>query len=108
VKVDVQGLEVNVLRGASRVLARRHIAWQMEVDPHWLQSAGASLSDLVGILRQSFTHFVDLNRHAVGKRVRSIAELAEALRYVAGPPEGRTDILVWNLADGGNPDAQRA
>ena len=108
VKVDVQGLEVHVLRGASRVLARRHVAWQMEVDPHWLRSARSSLAELVGMLRGSFTHFVDLNRHAVGRRVRPIAELGEALGYLAGPPEGRTDILVCTLATRGHHEARPA
>jgi FkbM family methyltransferase len=98
VKVDVQGSEVHVLRGASGVLARRHIAWQMEVDPAWLRSAHSSLGELIDMLQRSFTHFVDLNRSAAGKRVRPIAELRDALGYIAGPREGRTDILVYNLA----------
>lgn len=98
VKVDVQGSEVHVLRGASRVLARRHIAWQIEVDPAWLRSGRSSLGELIDMLQQSFTHFVDLNRSAVGKRVRPVAELRDALGYIAGPREGRTDILACSLA----------
>jgi len=50
-RLRVGRLEVNVLHGASRVLARRHVAWQIEVDPHWLRSARLSLPELVGMPR---------------------------------------------------------
>jgi FkbM family methyltransferase len=97
VKVDVQGSEVAVLRGAAGVLARRHIAWQIEVDPHLLRAGGASAGELFSLLQRGFTHFIDLSKHLTGARVRPIAELGEALAYVCGPPEGRTDVLVCTL-----------
>jgi FkbM family methyltransferase len=96
VKLDAQGSEVHVLRGASAVLARRHVAWQIEIDLPLLARRGFSAEDLFGILRRHFTHFTDLNRHASGARVRPVAELPEALAYLDGVRHGGTDVLVYN------------
>ena len=97
VKMDVQGSEVGVLTGAARLLAQRHIAWQIEIDPHLLQAAGSSAAELFVLVRRHFTHFIDLNSDAVGERVRPVAELPDALAYLGGR-DARTDILVCTLA----------
>ena len=96
VKVDAQGSEVDVLRGAGRVLACRHVAWQIEVEPVMLERRGFSVDDLFGLLGPHFTHFIDLNRHVTGPRTRPMAEAPEALGYVK--TEGRTDAVFFNLA----------
>jgi FkbM family methyltransferase len=106
VKLDVQGSEVHVLRGASRVLACRHVAWQIEVDLTLLAKRGLRGEDLYQLLDANFTHFTDLNRVAAGPRVRPIAELGEALDYLTGVRHGGTDVLVYTLAE--FPDAGRA
>lgn len=98
VKVDVQGLEARVLTGAARVLARRHIAWQIEVDPYCLERAGAGVAELVALLQRHFTHFIDLSRHGTGERVRPVVELPDALAYVCEAEGGRTDVLAFTLA----------
>ena len=98
VKLDVQGGEVDVLSGAPRVLACRHIAWQIEVDFERLDKRGLGLEDLFARLRQHFTHFVDLNRLATGSRLRPVAALAEALAYVLQPGAGGTDVLFFTLS----------
>lgn len=95
VKVDAQGSEVHVLRGAGRVLACRHVAWQIEVDPPLLSARGFEAEDLFALLRPHFTHFIDLNRRAAGSRVRAIGDIADALAYIIGPTDGRTDVLVF-------------
>jgi FkbM family methyltransferase len=97
VKVDVQGSEVPVLRGAPRLLAQRHVAWQIEVDLIALAGRGFVEDDLFQPLREHFTHFIDLSRRGVGERVRSIGELTEALAYLRGGADGRTDILLFSL-----------
>jgi FkbM family methyltransferase len=96
VKLDAQGSEVHVLRGAERVLAHKHVAWQIEVDFPLLARRGFAPDDLFALLRGSFTHFTDLNRHATGARVRAIAELPEALGYLGDVRHGGTDVLVYN------------
>ena len=96
VKVDAQGSEVHVLRGAGSVLACTHVAWQIEVDPELLAARQSPAAELFSMLREHFTHFIDLNRGAQGARVRPTAELDEALAYVIDPVEGHTDVLVFN------------
>lgn len=97
IKVDAQGSEVDILTGAPRVLACRHIAWQIEIDLTLLAARGCSAADLYAPLMQHFTHFVDLGRHASGPRVRRIGDLAETLKHVTGGSDGRTDVVVVNL-----------
>jgi FkbM family methyltransferase len=97
VKVDVQGSEVDVLRGATRVLERKHIAWQIEVDLKILARRGFAQSDLYVLMQQHFTHFIDLNGRLTTVRVRPVEELPEALAYVSGGTEGRTDVVLVTM-----------
>jgi FkbM family methyltransferase len=95
VKVDTQGSEVNVLRGARALLARRHVAWQLELDPGLLVRAGATVPELLGLVEQHFTHFIDMGPAAPGVRVRPVRDLAGALAYVGGE-HAKTDLLLYN------------
>jgi FkbM family methyltransferase len=97
VKLDVQGSEVDVLRGASRVLARKHIAWQIEIDLKILNRRGYTNADLYTPLLQHFTHFIDLNGRLITPRVRPAGELPDALSYVTGGTEGRTDVVLFTM-----------
>jgi FkbM family methyltransferase len=96
VKVDVQGSEMKVLAGAARLLTHRHIAWQMEIEPALLASAGSSTSALYATLSRHFTHFIDLNRDATGARARAIAELSQALGYLWVADDHKTDVLLYS------------
>jgi FkbM family methyltransferase len=98
VKLDVQGSEVHVLRGASRVLACKHVAWQIEVDLTLLAKRGLRGDDLYQLLQAHFTHFTDLSRFAAGLRVRPVSELADALSYLQGVRHGGTDVLMYSMA----------
>jgi FkbM family methyltransferase len=98
VKVDTQGREAHVLRGAEGVLARPHIAWQLEVSPAWLRAAGTSAADLYALCAARFTHFIDLGKEAEGERVRPVAALGEALAYLG--TDGQTDVLLFTAAAG--------
>jgi FkbM family methyltransferase len=95
VKVDTQGSEVNVLRGARGLLARRHVAWQVELDPGLLVRAGADVPELLGLLESHFTHFIDIGSGASGRRVRSTRDLTAALAYVGGD-RAKTDLILYN------------
>ena len=97
VKVDVQGSEVHVLRGASRTLAQRHVAWQVEVDLEALVRRGFVADDLFGLFERHFSHFVDLSRRGSGERVRRVGDLRSALEYLGGGSEGRTDVLLFSM-----------
>jgi len=99
VKVDVQGWEPGVLKGAPALLSLRTAAWQMEVDPHLLRVAGSSVADLVGLAQPHFTHFVDLRADAPGDRHRQIAELGDALGYLPADKSDGTDVIFYNAGD---------
>jgi FkbM family methyltransferase len=98
IKVDVQGSEVDVLRGAVRTLEHPHIAWQIEVDLETLAARGLSAAhDLYPLMQQHFTHFIDLGRDRMTARVRPVAALAEELSYVSSGSAGRTDVVLFTL-----------
>jgi FkbM family methyltransferase len=99
IKVDVQGSELDVLRGAARVLEQKHIAWQIEIDLTILARRGVAASGVFAIMQRHFTHFLDLNRHLTTERVRPTSELSAALSYVTGGSDGRTDVVLFNLAE---------
>jgi len=98
VKVDVQGSEVAVLRGATRLLQQKHVAWQMEIDPPLLAERQVTTGELYETLARHFTHFIDLNRQLAGPRVRPAAEMAAALAYILESTDGRTDVLLFSMA----------
>jgi FkbM family methyltransferase len=93
IKVDIEGFERRLILGADRVLGFPQIAWQFEVKPSGLRAVGDDPAELYRDLQRAFTHFIDLNRKAAGARVRPVADLPEALRYIE--PDQKTDILLF-------------
>jgi hypothetical protein len=86
-----------VLRGAPLLLARRHIAWQLEINPTLLRSAGSWEADVYGMCVERFSHFIDLGKDAEGPRARPTTELSAALDYVS-VADSQTDIILFNGA----------
>ena len=68
----------------------------MEICPASLRKAGDDPAALYAELKRSFTHFIDLNRRAAGRVVRSVGELSDALRYI--DPDGKTDVLLFSAS----------
>ena len=98
IKVDIEGFERRLMLGAERVLGVPQIAWQFEVKPSGLRAVGDDPAEFYRDLQHAFTHFIDLNRKAAGARVRPVADLPEALRYIE--PDQKTDILLFTACDG--------
>jgi hypothetical protein len=96
--MDVQGHEGHVLSGAESLL-REGVPVVFEFYPRMLRLSGGQAM-LHSVLREYFTHYVDLRAEAAGDRVgrRPVRELKE---YSAdfGKRGGRThtDLLVMRL-----------
>jgi FkbM family methyltransferase len=97
VKIDSQGSELDVLRGARALLARRHVSWQIEIDPGLLRCRGADVPELLDLLRSQFSHFIDIGSPEPGPRVRPTTELAESIGYL-GARQRKTDLLLFHGA----------
>ena len=97
VKSDTQGWDARVLAGASRVLAHKHIAWQIEFSPAMLERSGRSIEQVYRLLEQHFTHFIDL-RNESGAHVRPTSALCEALAYVGKGERTYTNVLLYSAA----------
>jgi len=95
IKSDTQGWDARVLAGAAAVLARRHIAWQIEFSPAMLERSGRSMAEVYDLLERHFTHFIDL-RSAGGARVRRTSSLREALAYVGKTERRYTNVLLYS------------
>ena len=94
IKVDVQGWEPHVLRGALHVLGHRHIAWQVEIAPGRLARAGSRPDEFYALLESHFNWFVDLDKTRTGPRLVAIEDLRRSLCHLeVGSHE--TDLLLW-------------
>jgi len=97
IKSDTQGWDARVLVGAQRVLAHRHIAWQLEFNPSMLERSGMSLGEVFALLERHFTHFIDLRREE-GSRVRGAQELRTSLDHVGSGDRRYTNLLLYNAS----------
>jgi FkbM family methyltransferase len=94
VKVDAQGYESHILRGATALAAVPHIAWIIEVSPKHLDQAGSSMGELLAAVQQSFSHAIDLRGDGVA---RPTSQLPARLEYV-GPnqPASYTNLVLYH------------
>jgi FkbM family methyltransferase len=96
VKLDAQGSEAAILRGAPALRARRNLYWQVEIDYNQMRVHGVDPRDLFSLFAHTGTHFTDLNRHATTPRVQPIAAIAESTAYLH-ETGGHTDALLFTL-----------
>jgi FkbM family methyltransferase len=97
IKSDTQGWDARVLAGAERVLAQRHIAWQIEFSPAMLERSGTSTAEVVALVEGHFTHFIDLRRKE-GARVRGTKELRASLDDIGLAGRSYTNLLLYNAS----------
>ena len=62
IKLEIDGFECGMLRGASEVLIRWHPVVIMELAPYALKEQGASLDELIGLLKQYGYLLFDLSK----------------------------------------------
>lgn len=98
VKVDTQGWESHVLMGAEGLLARKHVAWVLEVSPRHLAAAGTPLADLLAQVRQHFSHAVDLRADHSKSRVVPVDALTDLLAYLdeGDGSHAYTNLLLYH------------
>jgi FkbM family methyltransferase len=97
IKSDTQGWDARVLAGAERVLAQRHIAWQIEFSPPMLERSGKSVDEFFNLVGAHFTHFIDLRGEA-GRRVRRTEELRASLADIGSGRRRYTNLLLYNAS----------
>ena len=77
IKVDTQGFEVNVLRGATKILGLGKAVWQIEAAPALLRLFGVSQDSFVSVLKGHFNLYCDIENIRLG--FRPIDELQPGL-----------------------------
>jgi FkbM family methyltransferase len=91
VKIDVDGREVRVLRGARTTLSTLRPSLVLELAPYALDENGDSLDDLVGLVREARYRFVDENTFAPlpddAKELARLIPAGGSLNVVALPVE---------------------
>jgi FkbM family methyltransferase len=108
IKCDAQGWEGHILHGSRDVLRQKHIAWQIEFWPSALTRSGYEPRQVVEVLRESFTHFIDLKFRSGSAHTRPTSDLEAALEYLdpaararsAGVTTAYTNLLLYNAAGG--------
>ena len=92
VKIDVEGAELEVLRGATTLLSEGRPIVYLEAEPQWLERAGHTVRDL----------FAEMARHGYQPKLVGESELipTDAHSYVAQYNEGRAynDVLFVHPA----------
>ena len=96
VKVDAQGSEAHVLQGARDVLQQQQVVWEMEVHPRLLARRGCGRQEFLSALAEYFTHFINLNSHAPGPRVRPVHDL-DAVLGSLWDSGASTHVLLFTL-----------
>jgi len=77
VKIDAEGSELAVLRGARQILRSQQPLLHLEIEPAWMDAFHYRLEDLAGVLKElGYTRFYSYGRSLVP--VRSLDELAKA------------------------------
>jgi FkbM family methyltransferase len=88
VKLDVDGRECKVLRGAARLLSEHRPIFVMELSPHGLEHYGGSLPELLEIFAKSEYEFRELNN-----RKRLPMDVPRLLRMI--PDGSGRNVIAW-------------
>jgi FkbM family methyltransferase len=95
VKVDTQGWDLEVLKGASTLLALKHVVWQLEIT-RMVKRSGETLERFAELLREHFTFAKPLGGHS--EAVRPIADVLERLERIV-EEDSFVNLLLLNRAE---------
>jgi FkbM family methyltransferase len=103
-KVDVEGMELDVLRGAEQLLARHHPALQLEVARYQLRRHGADLPDLQQFLTaHGYRCYLNLTARDTATDTFTLGRLAD-LRLLG---DMLTDVLAVHRDSPRSPGSPR-
>jgi FkbM family methyltransferase len=95
VKVDTQGWDLEVLKGASTVLAQKHVVWQLEIT-RMVKRSGETLEKFAELLRDNFTFAKTLGGDS--GPIRPIAEVLDRIERL-GDEDSFVNLLLLNRAE---------
>jgi len=82
VKIDCQGAELSILRGARQLLQRPDVTWEVEFWPNGILMQGSDPQELLDIVTEHFDYFVD--EKSERKHLRPITELRACAASITG------------------------
>jgi hypothetical protein len=94
VRVGASTAGLEILREGVRLLSRRDVVWQLDLDPTSPLVTQDGFAPLAGVIRTHFTHFKELGRYP-SEPWRKAAEAKRLFKRADGPkPSG---LLLFNL-----------
>jgi FkbM family methyltransferase len=95
VKVDTQGWDIEVLKGATALLEHKHVVWQLEIT-RLVKRSGETIQKFAELLNARFTHAKTLGGHSVV--VKPLADVLNRLDRMV-EDENFVNLLLLNRAE---------
>jgi hypothetical protein len=98
IKVDAQGFEPHILKGAQSFLSVSDVVWQLEVHVPLMAAGGTKAEDFRAQIERQFKAF--LNLRDMGSGLRPVNEIGRLLAGLSTSPS-YTDIVAITKGDVG-------
>ena len=98
IKVDAQGFEPHILKGAQSFLSVSDVVWQLEVHVPLMAAGGTKVEDFRAQIERQFKAF--LNLRDMGSGLRPVNEIGRLLAGLSTSPS-YTDIVAITKGDVG-------
>ncbi len=104
-RITLQPWNLHVLEGAARLLPRRQVVWQLQLDSAVMGASGGATADLAALLARHFTHVKEIGGY-YGAEWHRASEAAEVL-HALGADRRAANLLVFNLRASSGPRGRR-
>ncbi len=95
IKIDAQGWDGHVMRGASTLLAAPHLVWQVEFSPVMMNKTGMGLREFAALTAAHFTHVRLMAGDESEQPVSAVATIGAGLE----PTGSYTNLLLYTRRD---------